>query len=273
MVDFIGLGFRRCATSWINQILSQHHQVSKPLKGLHFFNNNYERGLEWYEAEISKNKTNTTKVYGEFCTTYSYPEHYKKVLHRIKSTYPHCKIIVSIRNPSERFISDYKRSIRRAEVAKLEKVDEIINSNKQAIERGFYYRVINAINDLFPRDNIHTIHFDEIEKKPELVVKNLLNFLEIDINQKNLIVNKVNKTYMPHSASVEYFVNKMQNIGSKIGNVKIKFFFKSLKIDAVIRAFNDKRSYKNDELFIELKNELNEIYRNDYENVLKITNE
>jgi hypothetical protein len=78
---------------------------------------------------------------------------------------------------------------------------------------------------------------------------------------------------MPQSASVEYFVNKLQKIGSKIGNDKVRNFFKSLKIDAVIRAFNDKRSYKNDELFIELKNKLTEIYKNDYENVLKITNE
>ena len=38
---FIGVGFQRCGTSWLNKVLFEHPDICKPESGLHFFNKNY----------------------------------------------------------------------------------------------------------------------------------------------------------------------------------------------------------------------------------------
>lgn len=120
-IDFVGIGFQRCATSWLNFMLYEHPEICKPKSGLHFFNKNYNKGKNWYIRSIlesCKNRNGEIKL-GEFSTTYSYPEHHNVVFNRISRDFPNIKILINIRNPIERAQSEYFRLIKRQEIKKI----------------------------------------------------------------------------------------------------------------------------------------------------------
>ena len=50
--DVIGIGTRRCGSSWLHDVLNRHPQVGKPPNGLHFFSTNFERGVSWYAEQL-----------------------------------------------------------------------------------------------------------------------------------------------------------------------------------------------------------------------------
>jgi len=101
---YIGIGAMKSATTWLSECLRYHPEIfiSSP-KEIHFFSINYDKGMNWYLKHF--NKSSNYKSKGEFSVSYlSHPEASK----RIKKNLGEIKLLVSLRNPVERFISHYK---------------------------------------------------------------------------------------------------------------------------------------------------------------------
>lgn len=100
--DFIGVGPIRTATTWLHEQLK--NQAGLPLsKESRFFDLYYDRSLVWY-ASYFRNCPVGRRI-GEFCPTYFQR---RDVLDRMAHDLPHCKIIVTLRNPVDRAYSQYK---------------------------------------------------------------------------------------------------------------------------------------------------------------------
>ena len=101
-VDFIGIGFNRSGTSWISKCLDEHPEicVSRP-KETFYYSNDYFRGPKYYENCFKHCKADV-KVRGEFTPSYIYAEESLKL---IKAEQPEAKVLVSVRDPLERTIS------------------------------------------------------------------------------------------------------------------------------------------------------------------------
>ena len=80
-IDFIGIGFRRCGSSWLHSVLNQHPMINKPDKGLHFFSGKDSCIEKKEEYEFFFNKPSRNQIVGEFSVSYSYPDSYKKSAH------------------------------------------------------------------------------------------------------------------------------------------------------------------------------------------------
>ena len=46
--DFVGIGPERTGTTWLHNTLTDHVGVPRQIKKVHFFDQNYTRGLAWY---------------------------------------------------------------------------------------------------------------------------------------------------------------------------------------------------------------------------------
>lgn len=186
--SFIGIGFQRCGTSWLNEMLNAHPQIGKPPSGLHFFNRSFALGSEWYEGQLGTYASQSTTVVGEFSTTYSYPEYATNVAERIHALYPNVKLIASLRAPADRAYSDFLRGQLRGEIRE-EAFGAALRSHPCLVSRGRYVEVLSAFTALFLGENVHYIRFDEIQRDPRSVVRHLYRFLGVD------------ETYVPRGIS------------------------------------------------------------------------
>ena len=181
-LDAIGIGARRCASSYIHRFLNNHPDILKPSKGLHYFSEHYSLGSKWYLSQIPENAT--AKLVIESSVSYSYPEYSEYCAKRIFNSFPDAKIFVSLRNPIDRAFSDYLRSIRNLEIDSNLSFEQAIKDFPIFLERGKYKKILSPYFDYFPSENIKILLFDDLSEDSNKFQKSLCNFLNIreDIN-------------------------------------------------------------------------------------------
>lgn len=270
-IHFVGIGFQRCATSWLNFMLADHPQICKPNSGLHYFNHNYGKGKAWYLDRVkSYCKESHSQVCGEFSTTYSYPENYKNVAARLKNDFPDTLILASIRDPVERAYSDYLRSVRRGEV-KNKGLRQAISTDYQIMERGYYFPVIKEFQENFGSDRVMVVVYDQIVQKPYAVLSSIFAFLGIDDKYRPQNMNeRMGATYQPRMQGIELALNKCQHFGRQFFQnnellLPLKAFAK--KIVKKVRFLNTNETKRD----IRYKQELRKIYKNDVKQVEHVT--
>ncbi|MCB0125417.1 MAG: sulfotransferase [Caldilineaceae bacterium] len=174
--NFLGIGAPRAGTTWIARNLAQHPDVFIPhKKELHFFDANFEKGLPYYEAEFQG--WHNEKAVGEITPKYL---HHEDVANRIKATLPHAKLIVSLRNPIDRAYSSYWKSRASFPDEKLTTFAERRKVLPDLIEAGLYHKHLERYFQNFPREQITVLLFDDIEARPDSVLRDLFAFLEVD---------------------------------------------------------------------------------------------
>lgn len=196
-IDFIGVGFSRCGTTWIAKCLQAHPEICTPeWKETHFFDfdHNYKKGLNFYKS-FFKNSDN--KVVGEYCPEYIFEE---KALQRIKKDFPNVKIIVSLRHPIDRTFSHYLYSKRKKGIPK--EFCELFNKDfDDIIDKSNYYKYITTLYKYFVPKNIYILIYDDYKKNPKKFIQSIYNFLEVD------------DSFIPDSLLIE--TNKSKNLQYK----------------------------------------------------------
>ena len=206
---FLGIGGRRCATTWISECLRYHPDIfmTSP-KELHFFSldTNWHNGPEWYSEHFAGSRGH--KVVGEYSTSYLLnPD----CVPRIIQVCPAVKIVVSLRNPADRFLSDYKMSIRMGKfprdqfrVLNLESYHQAVEKNSSLRDDGHYEQGLRRYFDAFGRENVHVLLKEHIDQNPRQVLMELYRFLGVDPNfVPPILMKKVSPGIVPKYSSLE----------------------------------------------------------------------
>ena len=103
--NFLIIGASRCGTTWLHDMLAEHPQIfmSQLRKEVNFFNENFDRGWNWYESFFPVNASDYAAI-GESTPIYLYSE---EAAQRIAETESIKQLITILRNPLDRFISVY----------------------------------------------------------------------------------------------------------------------------------------------------------------------
>lgn len=100
---FLSIGPIRSGTSTLWQYFRRHPHIHVPdEKEVHFFDRHYELGIDRYEMLFDE----SFSVRGELTPSYLFH------LDRIKNHYPRIKLILHIRDPIERYVSEVSHNIR-----------------------------------------------------------------------------------------------------------------------------------------------------------------
>lgn len=184
--DFLIIGAKKSATSAIYKYLNEHPQVLPCVrKEMHFFSLYYDKGIEWYLSHFYPIRENTRngKSYltGEASPGYLGNE---KAAERILQYFPKVKLIVSLRNPIDRAVSDYYHRLQTAknETCSLEEALDIndLTHSAKYLNRGKYIHGIQSWMKFFPdRKQWLIIRYEDLIDKPTEVRKKLFSFLEI----------------------------------------------------------------------------------------------
>ena len=105
--DFIILGTQKGGTTSLYNYLINHSKISGgSRREIHFFDKYYEKGVHWYKNNFLNSNENILTC--ECSPDYI---HHPLIAKRIKNILPKSKLIILLRDPVERAISNYKHNI------------------------------------------------------------------------------------------------------------------------------------------------------------------
>jgi hypothetical protein len=256
--DFIIIGAQKGGTTSLFYYLADHPNiVGARRKEVHFFNNNFHKGMSWYRAQFptsfhkyyAKNIRKRDFLTGE-ASPYYLPHPYAP--QRIASHLPHVKLIVLLRNPVERAYSSYRHQMfygfehlsfeeaiaceeerMQEDLEKLQTSDNYYSHNHQHFSyllRGKYAEQLEVWFKLFPREQFLIMKSEDFFEEPAAIYKQTLAFLNVPILEPKAIIKEgytqYNKAqYTPPSKMdpalrkhlVEYFEPYNQRLYELVG--------------------------------------------------------
>lgn len=179
--NFLIVGPPKCGTTSLQIYLSQHKEIfiPNPGKEIHFFDENYEKGIKWYEKFFESVKKE--EAIGEKSPSYFFHPEAPK---RIKKHIPNAKIIFIFRNPVDRAYSHYWHNVRAAGenmsfegAIKREINGETKNNASKYLEIGKYVVHLRRWEKYFPKSQMFFMVMEDLNIEN---IKKLLKFLGVD---------------------------------------------------------------------------------------------
>jgi hypothetical protein len=179
VIDFLGIGAQKAATTWMYEHLQRHPEIRFPGgKEVHFWDLHRGRGVQWWLNIFSQGGSCKQ---GEITPAYALLE--ESTIREICAIAPELRVFYSIRNPIARAWSAALMALERAEMAFDEASDLwFIDHFKSAgsRHRSDYAVCLRRWRSVFPEDRVHLVFFDDIVGDPCAVLSGIADHLGVD---------------------------------------------------------------------------------------------
>ena len=206
---FICLGAHKSGTSWLYNCLYEHPEIEiKEKIDFFYVDKKYDKGLAWYADRFRS--TSSEKKVGDLSTVYFFSE---KSAERIKAFNPNLKLVVVLRNPIDRAYSHYLQDVKVGHISRKTDFETALSTMATIKEWGTYKTHLTAYLELFPKEQLKVILFDDIQLRPADVLEDLFSFLDINPQfQSKYLEKKINSARIPKSIMADAQLRK----GSKL---------------------------------------------------------
>jgi hypothetical protein len=216
LVDFIGIGAAKSGTTWLADCLRLHPDIFIPKeKELDYFNAkrpyynqlpniNHTQPVSWYHASFKEK--NKTQIAGEFSPAYL------NTLGTAQAIYdynPHVKIIAILRSPLEQLQSLYL-FFRQKGFIKPMSFEEAIFTNDEMLEGCFYYKQLKPYFDLFPREQIKIVLYDELKADRKAFFLEILSFLGVSPFLPENFSRRSNVTQQARMPALNFAIDRIR---------------------------------------------------------------
>jgi len=207
----------------MNAYLKEHPEIYIPeSKELHYFGSDlafpHDRSEQKYQEYFQA--WDQEKVGGEASVWYLYSQ---RAASEIKAFNDDAKIIIMLRNPADMVhahhsqtmyggkepITDFDKALDAEEGRKNGSIPTHVDSPPELLHYSQVARYTSQIQryvDVFGRDKVHVVIFDDLKSDVESVYRDTLSFLEVDSDFKaDLSPRNRNRKY--RMKSLHYFVN------------------------------------------------------------------
>lgn len=180
--DFIIVGAQKSATTFLREYLIWHSQVCFPdyPKEMHCFSFNIRDRIEDYNAVFES--CNCDKISGEKSPSYFHMR--RKRIEILKAECDSPKIIIILRNPMERALSQAKMEVsqyHRKDLSKKDIVKMIFNLQvDRNLERGNYSKSLSNWYSVFEKEKIYIDFYENLARDQTQFIRNLCDFLKIE---------------------------------------------------------------------------------------------
>ena len=204
------VGAQRCGTTSLFRYLTQHRSVKGPAleKGVHYFDTNYDRGLDWYRSFFPTRRTveSSRRLNGSDLRILEAAPYYlfhPAVPGRMAEVSPDARIIILVRDPVQRALSHHNHEVKRGfetedfatalelEESRLEgeparmaadpSYVSFAHQHHSYVARGLYEDQIRRYLEHFPPESILIVRTVDLEHDPRGTVSEVLAFLDIPV--------------------------------------------------------------------------------------------
>jgi hypothetical protein len=158
---FLVIGPGRSGTSWMYEMLLDHPDVclARNTKETLFFNQEYERGIDWYERFFEH--CGGAGAIGELSNTYMFSE---GVPERVHGSLPDVDLVACLRHPFERLRSSFSYKKRAGDETR--SLEEAIQDRWDMVEENLYHVQLERFLTYFPRERLHVLLYDDLQEDP-----------------------------------------------------------------------------------------------------------
>ncbi|XP_053434071.1 heparan sulfate glucosamine 3-O-sulfotransferase 1 [Nycticebus coucang] len=196
------IGVRKGGTRALLEMLSLHPGVAAAENEVHFFDweEHYSQGLSWYLSQMpfSSPRQLTVEKTPAYFTSPKVPER----VHRMN---PAVRLLLILRDPAERVLSDYTQVLynhvqKRKPYPAIEQVllrGGRLNADYKALNRSLYHEHLRRWLRFFPLRRIHIVDGDRLIRDPFPEIQRVERFLKLSpqINASNFYFNKTKGFY------------------------------------------------------------------------------
>ena len=196
------IGVKKGGTKALLVFLEAHPKIRAAKKEVHFFDNDrhYRNGFPWYRNKMPES-------YSDQIVLEKSPRYFinARVPRRVYRMSPKIKIILILRDPVKRAISDYVHMKTRRKYYSNEDIETILwnnrtgefNSTAKFLQIGLYSVHLKNWLRYFPRDQIHIVNGDNLIHSPGVELVKVQKFLGIDvlINRSDFVFNSSKRFY------------------------------------------------------------------------------
>ncbi|KAF4532775.1 hypothetical protein B566_EDAN003556 [Ephemera danica] len=210
------IGVRKCGTRALLEMLNLHPRIQKASGEVHFFDRdiNYRKGLEYYRSKMPES-------YEDQITIEKSPSYFvtSEVSERIKAMNSSIKLLLIVREPVVRAISDYTQlkshsptrspsniSTKEHSFEELAiKADGAINESYRPIALSIYHRFLPVWLETFPRAQLLVVSGDTLIARPATELAKIEAFLNIErrLGPRNFYFNKTKGFYCLRNATAD----------------------------------------------------------------------
>ena len=195
--DFLVPGAQKGGTTTLQTLLAAHPQVFLPVcKEVHYFSLHHDRGEAWYAEHFSAAKP--SQNCGEITPYYLF---HPEAPGRIQALLPNVRLVLLLRDPVERAVSQYFHSVRlglepltmeqalAAEPERLAGAEAVLGSpggrhrshqEHSYLGRSRYEQQLERYLSLFRREQLLILRSEDLFADPGRIWERLLRFLELD---------------------------------------------------------------------------------------------
>ncbi len=197
---FLGLGTQKGGTTTLHELLASHPQVFLPdCKEVHYFDLNHDQPLSWYTKHFAK--AGQDQRCGEITPFYLFHPEAPK---RIKDLLPNVKLIVLLRDPVERTLSQVFHARKRgfetleptdaiaAETERLASGDPFSFQKHSYLSRSLYLEQMDRYEALFPSTQLLVLQSEMLFKDPNGNWDTLQRFLGLEVHQTSMKLPRAN---------------------------------------------------------------------------------
>ena len=242
--SFIIAGAPKSGTNSLREYLRSHPKIFMPPGEVHYFDDNYEKGIEWYLNFFKEAKEDY--LLGEKTPNYMYRVDIAENIYRLN---PKMKLIFLLRDPVDRAYSNYWHNFKAGRINKY--FDENIKNFedniyvKECIENSRYKRAIDNYKKFFPKDQILLLKAEDLRNKRKTTLDKVFNFLEIDRFYPENLDQEYNVGKKSRSEFITKAVKKFEKIKHKKNPLNIIVGFISMwnQKRIIERAFRRSKYY------------------------------
>lgn len=176
-VDFMMIGAQKCGTTSLAAQLAAHRQICfSTTKEPAYFNQEEawrERLEEYHQLYLPE----PGQLCGEASTMYTFLPEWQETHHRLYEYNPDLKLIYIMRDPVKRIVSHYAHNLVRGQ----EKLSpqEAVFKDPRYLNRSRYAVQIRPYLELFGRENILLLIFEEYVADQDFTLRRIADFLAI----------------------------------------------------------------------------------------------
>ncbi|MFW5450520.1 MAG: sulfotransferase [Methylophagaceae bacterium] len=195
MLDFLGIGARKAATTWVFKRLSMHSETYFPLgKEVHYWNNLEKKSGDTYKKIFRNSKFSAANGFkcGEITPDYALIDEH--AIQKIYEFTPQCKVFYIVRNPVDCIWSTLKHHFRlQGKDIKMAEESDLHQMVNDRLTKNHLDYASNILRWKKYFNDLCILDYSLIEKDPKYFLSLLCSHLEIDEDYYQFIPDKLIK--------------------------------------------------------------------------------